>query len=79
MRRCWLEPSPRLHWGYRWRPSPSVRRGVPGHLQVRQLNTPYPIAVPWLNVAIALLVVPVVAVLGAGLLTRSRLPVERRL
>jgi len=41
--------------------------------------TPYPIAVPWLNVAIALLVVPVVAMLGAGLLTRSRLPIERRL
>jgi putative ABC transport system permease protein len=41
--------------------------------------TPYPIAVPWLNVTIALLVVPVVAMLGAGLLTRSRLPIERRL
>ncbi|RSM48411.1 ABC transporter [Actinoplanes sp. ATCC 53533] len=40
--------------------------------------TPYPIAVPWLNVTIALLVVPVVAMLGAGLLTRSRLPIERR-
>jgi putative ABC transport system permease protein len=35
--------------------------------------------VPWLNVAIALLVVPVVAMLGAGLLARSRLPIERRL
>jgi putative ABC transport system permease protein len=34
---------------------------------------------PWLNVAIALLVVPVTAMLGAGLLTRSRLPIERRL
>ncbi|OLB80497.1 MAG: hypothetical protein AUI14_06520 [Actinobacteria bacterium 13_2_20CM_2_71_6] len=41
--------------------------------------TPYPIGVPWLNVGIALLVVPVVAMLGAGLLTRSRLPIERRL
>ncbi len=40
---------------------------------------PYPIRVPWLNVAVALLVVPLVAMLGAGLLTRSRLPVERRL
>jgi putative ABC transport system permease protein len=41
--------------------------------------TPYPIAVPWTNVAVALLVVPPVAMLGAGLLTRSRLPIERRL
>jgi putative ABC transport system permease protein len=41
--------------------------------------TPYPIAVPWLNVGVALVVVPLIAMLGAGLLTRSRLPVERRL
>jgi putative ABC transport system permease protein len=41
--------------------------------------TPYPISVPWLNVAVALVVVPLIAMLGAGLLTRSRLPVERRL
>jgi putative ABC transport system permease protein len=41
--------------------------------------TPYPITLPWLNVAIAVLVVPAVAMLGAGLLTRSRLPIERRL
>jgi putative ABC transport system permease protein len=39
----------------------------------------YPIRVPWLNVGVALVVVPVVAMLGAGLLTRSRLPIERRL
>jgi putative ABC transport system permease protein len=38
----------------------------------------YPIAVPWLNLGIALVVVPAVAMLGAGLLTRSRLPIERR-
>jgi putative ABC transport system permease protein len=37
-----------------------------------------PIVVPWLNVGIALVVVPAVAMLGAGLLTRSRLPIERR-
>jgi putative ABC transport system permease protein len=37
-----------------------------------------PIVVPWLNVAIALVLVPAVAMLGAGLLTRSRLPIERR-
>jgi len=41
--------------------------------------TPYPIAVPWLSVLIAVVVVPLVAMLGAGLFTRSRLPVERRL
>jgi putative ABC transport system permease protein len=41
--------------------------------------TPYPLAVPWLNVTVALLVVPLIAMLGAGLLTRSRLPIERRL
>ncbi len=40
---------------------------------------PYPISVPWLNVGVALVVVPLIAMLGAGLLTRSRLPVERRL
>jgi putative ABC transport system permease protein len=40
--------------------------------------TPYPVTVPWFNLGVALLVVPVVAMLGAGLLTRSRLPIERR-
>jgi putative ABC transport system permease protein len=39
---------------------------------------PYPVTVPWPTLGV-LLVVPVVAMLGAGLLTRSRLPVERRL
>jgi len=39
----------------------------------------YPLTVPWLNVGVALVVVPLVAMLGAGLLTRSRLPIERRL
>jgi putative ABC transport system permease protein len=40
---------------------------------------PYPIAVPWLNLGVALLVVPLLSMLGAGLLTPSRLPIERRL
>ena len=40
--------------------------------------TPYPVTLPWLNLAVALLVVPAVAMLGTGLLTRSRLPIERR-
>lgn len=38
---------------------------------------PYSLAVPWRALAI-LLVVPLVAMLGAGLFTRSRLPIERR-
>jgi hypothetical protein len=46
---------------------------------LRPAPTPYPITLPWLNVGIALLVVPVVAMLGAGLLTRARLPIELRL
>jgi putative ABC transport system permease protein len=50
-----------------------------GYADVWPAPTPYPIALPWRNVGIALLVVPVVAMLGAGLLTRSRLPIERRL
>jgi len=50
-----------------------------GDADVWPAPTPYPITLPWRNVGIALLVVPVVAMLGAGLLTRSRLPIERRL
>lgn len=40
---------------------------------------PFPIAVPWFEVGVAVVVVPLVAMAGAGLSTRSRLPVERRL
>ena len=40
---------------------------------------PYPIAVPWLNLGVALLVVPLISMLSAGMLTPSRLPIERRL
>jgi len=50
-----------------------------GYADVWPAPVPYPITVPWLNVALALVVVPVVAMLGAGLLTRSRLPIEHRL
>jgi putative ABC transport system permease protein len=39
----------------------------------------YPMAVPWLNIVITVVVVPLVAMLGAGLITRSRLPIENRL
>lgn len=38
---------------------------------------PYPLEMPWAALGV-LLAVPVVAMLGAGLLTRSRLPIERR-
>jgi putative ABC transport system permease protein len=39
----------------------------------------YPITMPWLNLGIAVILVPLVAMVGAGLLTRARLPIERRL
>ncbi|ASW57510.1 hypothetical protein CIK06_07485 [Plantactinospora sp. KBS50] len=41
------------------------------------VQPPYPFTVPW-TVPAVLAVVPLVATAGAGLLTRSRLPVERR-
>ena len=40
---------------------------------------PLPLVVPWLSLLIALVITPAVAIGGAGLLTRSRLPIERRL
>jgi putative ABC transport system permease protein len=40
--------------------------------------TPYPIVMPWLNVGIALVVVPVIAMAGTVAFTRARLPIERR-
>jgi putative ABC transport system permease protein len=39
---------------------------------------PFPLTPPWLSLAVALVVVPLIALAGAGLLTRSRLPIERR-
>ncbi|MFG2046267.1 FtsX-like permease family protein [Micromonospora sp. NPDC048935] len=39
---------------------------------------PYPLLVPWPALGV-LVLVPVVAMLGAGLFTRARLPIERRL
>ncbi|MFG2054951.1 FtsX-like permease family protein [Micromonospora sp. NPDC048930] len=48
------------------------------YAQAWPVQDPYPLVVPGLTVAV-LVVVPLVAMLGAGLLTRSRLPVERRL
>jgi putative ABC transport system permease protein len=38
-----------------------------------------PIALPWISLVVSLLVVPLIAMLGAGTLTRSRLPIERRI
>ncbi|HUQ60198.1 FtsX-like permease family protein [Lentzea sp.] len=37
-----------------------------------------PLTIPWPNVLTSLLVIPAVAMLGAALFTRSRLPIERR-
>ncbi|MEV0809501.1 ABC transporter permease [Micromonospora sp. NPDC050200] len=48
------------------------------YAEVWPVETPYPVVVPWLTLGV-LAVVPLVAMLGAGLFTRSRLPVERRL
>ncbi|GIJ26863.1 hypothetical protein Vqi01_20250 [Micromonospora qiuiae] len=42
------------------------------------IQPPYPLVIPWLTLGL-LVVVPLVAMLGAALFTRSRLPVERRL
>ncbi|MCX4473855.1 ABC transporter permease [Micromonospora sp. NBC_01655] len=42
------------------------------------VQEPYPVVVPWPTLGV-LVVVPLVAMLGAGLFTRSRLAVERRL
>jgi putative ABC transport system permease protein len=50
-----------------------------GYADMWPAPTPYPVTVPWVNLGVALLLVPVVAMGGAGLLTRSRLPIERRL
>ncbi|MEV2240507.1 ABC transporter permease [Micromonospora sp. NPDC049891] len=42
------------------------------------IEPPYPLVMPWLTLGV-LVAVPIVAMLGAALFTRSRLPVERRL
>jgi putative ABC transport system permease protein len=42
-------------------------------------DPPTPFVVPWRTVLAVLVVVPLIGTLGAGLLTRSRLPIERRL
>jgi putative ABC transport system permease protein len=39
---------------------------------------PYPLVVPWSNVAVAVLLVPLIAMAGSALFTRARLPIERR-
>lgn len=62
---------------------------VPAAGMVRALNAaareapfprldPYPLVLPWTNLLVTLLVVPLIAALGAGLLSRSRLPMVRR-
>ncbi|MEE3920093.1 hypothetical protein V2I01_23200 [Micromonospora sp. BRA006-A] len=42
------------------------------------MQPPYPVTVPGVTLAV-LVVVPLVAMGGAALFTRSRLPIERRL
>ncbi|WP_444950329.1 FtsX-like permease family protein [Micromonospora ureilytica] len=53
----------------------SVNRQYASHWPVPD---PYPFLVPWPALGV-LVLVPVVAMLGAGLFTRARLPIERRL
>lgn len=63
---------------------------VPAIGMVRALNAaaldgnfprldPYPLVLPWTNLAVTVLVVPVIAAGVAALLTRSRLPMVRRI
>ncbi len=63
---------------------------VPAAGMVRALNAealqqrftvtnPYPLVLPWRNLVVTVVVVPLVAALAAALLTRSRLPLVRRL
>jgi putative ABC transport system permease protein len=63
---------------------------VPAIGMVRALNAsalhasfprldPYPLVLPWTNILVTVLVVPLVAALAAALLTRSKLPLVRRL
>ncbi|WP_326999685.1 hypothetical protein OHA72_31655 [Dactylosporangium sp. NBC_01737] len=47
-------------------------------LSVWPSDVTYPLSIPWPNVVVAVLVVPVVAMLGTALFTRARLPIERR-
>nr|WP_230415838.1 hypothetical protein [Micromonospora tarapacensis] len=42
------------------------------------IEPPYPLVMPWLTLGV-LVAVPLVAMAGAAVFTRSRLPVERRL
>jgi len=56
---------------------------IVGQNRVRDADWPpmdfrMPVVIPWPNIAISLLVVPVVAMLLAGMFTRARLPIERR-
>ena len=63
---------------------------VPAVGMVRALNAaaatgpfvrinPYPLVLPWRNLAVTVLVVPLIAALAAAALTRSRLPMVRRI
>lgn len=62
-------------FGAGWAVLAALNRGV---LSVWPSHPVYPLVVPWANVGVAVLLVPVVAVAGTALFTRVRLPVERR-
>lgn len=42
------------------------------------VNTAYPLSIPWSHLALVAIAAPLIAVLSAALLTRPRLPIERR-
>ncbi|MGY0232497.1 FtsX-like permease family protein [Longispora urticae] len=49
------------------------------HKDAWPVAVPLPLDAPWLLLGLVVLAVPVLAMTGAGLLTRSRLPIERRI
>ena len=62
--------------GFRWwTRSRALELGLTGFVR----EVPLPFVVPWSLLAVTAVVVPLVAALAAVLLTRSRLPLVRRL
>ena len=47
-------------------------------LALGEPGRPYPFVLPWTNLLVTAVLVPLVAALAAGLLTRRRLPMVRR-
>jgi putative ABC transport system permease protein len=61
-------------------PGVGVVRAINAAAHTSPLDGPwYPLVLPWTNVLVTLLVVPLIAALAAAALTRSRLPMVRRI